>query len=369
MFWVGDRSLYHKFYYAFLAFPTLIVFVFCGRRFAFLRHESLFLLFMVFSFYVMLSLAWSPGGVDYSKLKHPLYIVLLIFAVAALGGECMRRLVQVVGVAAVLAALAALATMTLYFFGDDRSSRLEGAGALYNPLLTSHVYGFFAVFWLAALASSSKLWAGKLIMLMVLVILLFFTGSRTPFMALGACFFWLVLMTSGRRIVGLFVPAVIVSVIGLWFFGAELLSRGLSYRPLIWAETWRQIMPELWFGHGYGAGIDIIIPELGVLLADPHNLTLGVIYQTGLVGGGMWLAMYLYSFWGAWRLKGGGLVLVSSTLLMYGFVAGMTEGSSFMSRPKEHWFLVWIPIAIHLAVLRKLSIDRKAVKIDFVPSC
>jgi hypothetical protein len=83
----------------------------------------------------------------------------------------------------------------------------------------------------------------------------------------------------------------------------------------------------------------------------------------------MWLAMYLYSFWGAWRLKGGGLVLVSSTLLMYGFVAGMTEGSSFMSRPKEHWFLVWIPIAIHLAVLRKLSIDRKAVKIDFVPSC
>jgi len=38
----------------------------------------------------------------------------------------------------------------------------------------------------------------------------------------------------------------------------------------------------------------------------------------------------------------------------------MTEGGSFMSRPKEHWFLIWIPIAIHLAVLCKASNTRKA---------
>lgn len=73
----------------------------------------------------------------------------------------------------------------------------------------------------------------------------------------------------------------------------------------------------------------------------------------------MWLAIYLYSFVSAWRMRGSGLVLVSSTLLVYGFVAGMTEGGSFMSRPKEHWFLIWIPIALHLAVLRKASVGRE----------
>lgn len=369
MFWVGDRSLYHKLYYASLAFPTLIVLVACPARLVFLGRERLFLLFLIFSAYVILSLAWTPGEVDYSKIKHPLYIVMLILAVAALAEHDMRRLIQVVGLAGVAAALFAVITMILYFKGNGPSSRLEGFGALYNPLLTSHVYGFFAALWLAALMSSSRAWAGKLIMLMILVLLLFFTGSRTPFMALGACFAWLIIMAADRRIVWLFMPAAIICGVGLWFFGSELLSRGLSYRPLIWVETWRQIMPALWFGHGYDTVIDITVPGLNVLLADPHNLTLGVIYQTGLVGGLMWLAIYLYSFLKSWQMRHSGLVLISSTLLMYGFMAGMTEGASFMSRPKEHWFLIWIPIAIHLAVLRKVSIKRKAAKKETAAAC
>ncbi|WP_277373674.1 O-antigen ligase family protein [Pseudomonas sp. AA-38] len=369
MFWVGDRSLYHKLYYASLAFPALIVLVASPSRFVFLRQEPLFLLVLSFSAYVILSLAWAAGEIDFSKIKHPLYIVMLILAVAALAEHDMRRLIQVVGLAGVAAALSAVITMILYFKGNGPPSRLEGFGALYNPLLTSHVYGFFAALWLAALMSSSRAWAGKLIMLMILVLLLFFTGSRTPFMALGACFVWLIIMVADRRIVWLLMPAAIICGVGLWFFGAELLSRGLSYRPLIWVEAWRQIMPTLWFGHGYDTNIDIFVPGLNRLLADPHNLTLGVIYQTGLVGGSMWLAIYLYGFLRSWKMRRSGLVLISSTLLMYGFVAGMTEGSSFMSRPKEHWFLIWIPIAIHLAVLRKVSIKHKVTKKEAVAAC
>ncbi|WAJ38170.1 O-antigen ligase family protein [Pseudomonas sp. GOM7] len=366
MFWVGDRSLYHKLYYASLAFPTLVVLATCTARFTFLRREPLFLLVLIFSAYVILSLAWAVGKIDFSKIKHPLYIVMLILAVAALAEHDMRRLIQVVGLAGVAAALSAVITMILYFKVSGPPSRLEGFGALYNPLLTSHVYGFFAALWLAAFMSSSRVWAGKLIMLMTLVLLLFFTGSRTPFMALGVCFVWLVVMVADRRIVWLLMLAAISTGLGLWFFGAELLARGLSYRPLIWAETWRQIMPALWFGHGYDTSIDIFVPGLNRLLADPHNLTLGVIYQTGLFGGLMWLAIYLYGFLQSWKMRRSGLVLISSTLLMYGFVAGMTEGSSFMSRPKEHWFLIWIPIAIHLAVLRKVSIKHKATKKETV---
>jgi O-antigen ligase len=95
------------------------------------------------------------------------------------------------------------------------------------------------------------------------------------------------------------------------------------------------------------------------LLADTHNLTLGVIYQTGLVGGVMWLSLYVYGFSQAWRYRSSGLVIISSALLVYGFMAGMTEGSAFMSRPKEHWFIIWIPIALHFAVLRKVGTGMK----------
>ncbi|MGE8451092.1 MAG: O-antigen ligase family protein, partial [Pseudomonadales bacterium] len=133
--------------------------------------------------------------------------------------------------------------------------------------------------------------------------------------------------------------------------------------------TWRQIMPALWFGHGYDASIDIVLPNFAVLLADPHNLTLAVIYQTGLVGGMLWLAIYAYGLLNAWRMRESGLVLISSTLLVYGFMAGMTEGGSFMSRPKEHWFLIWIPIAIHLAVLRRARVAWESSKSMPVTSC
>ncbi len=359
MFWIGDRSLYHKLYYIMGALPTLIVVCLCWNRFSFLREEPLFLLFIVFSLYVMLSLAWTSGATDYSKLKHPLYICMLIVAVAALGEHDMRRLVQALGLAGYVAALAALASSAAHVAGGTQA-RFEGFGALYNPLLTSHVYGFFAALWLGALLSSSRLRLLKLLMFLILAFLLFQTGSRTPFLALGVCFVWLLVLIADRRIVWLATALGIIAAAGLWLFGADLVERGLSYRPFIWAETWHQIMPALWFGHGYDASIDIVLTDVNVLLADPHNLTLAVIYQTGLFGGVLWLAIYAYGFFGAWRMRRSGLVLISSTLLVYGFMAGMTEGGSFMSRPKEHWFLVWIPIAIHLAVLRKIKTSRKS---------
>jgi O-antigen ligase len=357
MFWIGDRSLYHKLYYIVSALPTLIVICVCWPRFYFLREEPLFLLFIVFSLYVMLSLAWSPGAIEYSKLKHPLYICMLIVAVAAMGEYDMRRLVQAFGLAGCVAVLAALASSVVYLAAGQQA-RFEGFGALYNPLLTSHVYGFFAALCLGALMSSSRLRPLKLLMLIMLVFLLFQTGSRTPFLALGACFVWLLVLVADRRIVWLATVMGVIAAVGLWLSGADLIERGMSHRPFIWAETWRQIVPALWFGHGYDANIDIVLTDMNVLLADPHNLTLAVIHQTGLVGGVLWLAIYAYGFFGAWRMRGSGLVLISSTLLVYGFMAGMTEGGSFMSRPKEHWFLVWIPIAIHLAVLRKIKVSR-----------
>src|SRR5690606_8668823 len=140
----------------------------------------LFWLFMVFLMYVMVSLAWSPGAIDYSKLKHPLYILMLIMSVAALAEYDMRRLVQALGFAGVVAALAALASSSVHLVWGGQS-RFEGFGALYNPLLTSHVYGFFAALWLGALLSSSRLWLLKFSMLVILIMLLFQTGSRTPF--------------------------------------------------------------------------------------------------------------------------------------------------------------------------------------------
>ncbi|KJU76096.1 O-antigen ligase family protein [Pseudomonas sp. MDMC216] len=358
MFWIGDRSLYHKLYYATLALPTLLVALVSPVRFLHQLRQPYLVLFLVFSLYVMLSLSWSPEQ-NYSKLKQPLYVLMLLLAVGAMAEHDMRRLVQCVALAAVFASLFALITMLMYGMDENRPERLEGMGALYNPLLTTHVYGFFTVMVMGALVTSRRYFAVKLSMFVVLLCLLFLTGSRTPLLALLVCVGWLVLLLGDRRVIVLAAVVSLAIMLGFWGVDYNPLERGLSYRPFIWQDAWRQTLPVLWLGHGYDASIDIYLPDLDYLLADTHNLTLGVIYQTGLVGGVMWLSLYVYGFSQAWRYRSSGLVIISSVLLVYGFMAGMTEGSAFMSRPKEHWFIIWIPIALHFAVLRKVGTGMK----------
>ena len=86
-----------------------------------------------------------------------------------------------------------------------------------------------------------------------------------------------------------------------------------------------------------------------VCCADPHNIELAVLFVGGIVGLLLWLAIYAVAFRYAWRNRASPAVLIASTLLVFGFVSGLTEGNSFFSRPKEHWFLIWIPFALLIA--------------------
>ena len=95
-------------------------------------------------------------------------------------------------------------------------------------------------------------------------------------------------------------------------------------------------------------------------LADTHNIELSVLFCGGIIGLTLWLLMYAYAMIYAWQRRQQPAVLIASTLVVFGFFAGLTEGSAFFSRPKEQWFLIWIPLAL-LAATRlnpKLSVDK-----------
>jgi len=51
----------------------------------------------------------------------------------------------------------------------------------------------------------------------------------------------------------------------------------------------------------------------------------------------------------SWRNRSNPAVVIASALLIFGLVAGLTEGRDFLSRPKEHWFLIWIPFALTIS--------------------
>nr|BFE91970.1 hypothetical protein GCM10020185_25060 [Pseudomonas brassicacearum subsp. brassicacearum] len=65
----------------------------------------------------------------------------------------------------------------------------------------------------------------------------------------------------------------------------------------------------------------------------------------------------------SWRYRVQPLLVVASTWLVYGMAAGLTEGGGILSRPKEHWFLLWIP----LALIAALSINYRARRLLVTP--
>jgi len=350
MFWAWDRTLYHKLFYIFLAAPTLVILVTQRSLLKPLFSNPLFQAFLAFSAYTLLSIAWSDTENSTSGLlKRPLYIAMLLLAAGIISLRSPKQLEHWTRLAAIFVALAA--GLSFFFFVDSNPAladrRLEGYGALYNPLLTAHVFGAFAAFWLATWFQARSAWSPlPLACLAILGGAILATGSRTPLIGLAAALVWL-LIAGDRRRGALAVTVVVLVLIGIALTYPEAITqRGVSFRPAIWMESLRQIGEHPWLGHGFDSPMTVIIPGLEETLADPHNIELGVLYSGGIVGLLLWMVLYGLAMYFCWTHRKHPGVMIAATWLIFGFASGLTEGNAFMSRPKEHWFLIWIPMAL-----------------------
>lgn len=362
LFWVGNRSAVHTLFYVLLALPTLVVVVLRPGLLKPLAGNSLFIAFVLFSVYIFISQFWATGidGFD-DGFKRPFYLGLLLFSAGLMNHVDAPRFILSTRAAAVLAAVCAVGSL-LWFMWAPRpiDGRLTGYGALENPLLTAHVLGAFAAYWLASwMLAPRMLDALSLLCLAALGAAILATGSRTPMVGLSAAVLWLLVVGNRRRallLVGL-VAALLLVLLAV--DPAQITQRGVSYRPSIWAESLHQISLKPLLGYGYGTSMTVSIPELqNVTFADPHNIELGVLYSAGIVGLVLWLGLYGAAARWCWQLRRDPLMVIASTWLVYGFAAGLTEGNAFFSRPKEHWFLIWIPMAMVYG--RALALHLKA---------
>lgn len=351
LLWIGDRALFHKLYYALLAAPALAAMVMQPRLALRLFEHPLIVAFLLFGGYMSLTLIWSDSDTAaFSLIKRPIYILVMLISAAMLAVEHPPALGQVLKVAAIIATIAAGLSYAYFIYSGHTPlgvQRFGGYGALYNPLLSAHVYGFFATFWLAYWFSGHKPLAPlPLACLAILGTVLIATGSRTPLIALAATTIWLCLAHLSRRSLMLMLAVTGLGLVLLTFHPTALTARGFSYRPDIWAEALELATQRPWFGHGYDHQLLLELEGSGLAFNDPHNIELAVLLAGGLIGLGLWLALYGIAAVYSWRNRHSSAVLVASALLVFGLAAGLTEGRDFLSRPKEHWFLIWIPFAL-----------------------
>jgi len=239
-----------------------------------------------------------------------------------------------------------------YVDGHNLSARIVGSGSLTNTLLTSHIYGVFAAL-LASYFLAKKLPFSQqvLIILAFLATLAFIvqTHSRTPLLGLSAVIIVLILKHHNKKAAAFAISIALLSTIYLAFNIELVTQRGLSYRPEIWLIALERISNKPFIGHGLATEMSIYIPSLKKTFSDSHNIHIGLLYDLGLVGFFTWLITLTYLFRLYIRQSGNILISMAGAALVYGVVAGMTEGGGFFTRPKEVWFLIWLPIASLIA--------------------
>lgn len=357
MFFLPGRSGLHKLYYGLFSIPTLIALCMRPSEIKGLLREPIFLAILLFCTWALISLAWSPPVDSVAgEFKTPLHL-LMLFAGCSLLVSYRRDILQPLFFCAATVVLVA-SVFNLYAYSKiyTPGTRMIGGGAFDNPLLSSHLFGFFLVYWLWLSMTCQRM---RVLFLTIPAIGIMFatviaTGSRTPLVALTLAAAWISFICWNRRSIVLLATLLICGTAALILFSHMLTERN-SYRFEIWTLMISYIAEHPWIGHGYNADL-VVDAGIGYLLAEPHNFALGVLYYVGIVGLVPWLFMQAWGLFKSWQLRSTPLLILASTWLMFGIGAGLTEGGGILSRPKEHWFLLWIP----LALIAALCISQRA---------
>ena len=358
LFFLPGRSLHHKLFYGLFSIPTLIALCLRPRELKELLREPIFIATLLFAAWALLSLAWGPGGEPLGGMFKPPLHTLLLFAGCYLLVRYRSDILQPLLFGAALVALIAT-TIFLFMFARvyEPGMRLIGGGAFDNPLLSSHLFGFFSAYWLSVTMTCKRrqmMWL-SLPAMAIMFMAVIGTGSRTPLVALTMAALWLCFICWNKRSVGLLIALVLSGVAVITQFSQMITERGDSYRLEIWQKVLHMIADHPWIGHGYSASL-AVDPGNGISFQEPHSFILGVLYYVGIIGLLPWLFFLLWGLLSSWRQRVQPLLIIASTWLVFGIGAGLTEGGGIISRPKEHWFLLWIP----LALIAALSINQRA---------
>ena len=233
--------------------------------------------------------------------------------------------------------------------------QLLGWGITHHPILGASVMSACLLTGLVRLLTEpGRRWAyGAAVVVMAIFILL--TESRGPLVAV--CLGALVVGFGGvwwRWVAG----ALAAGVAGFFVEPAGwrahqlgvLFDRGMHHRVEIWERTLELVRQRPWFGHGLAADLDL--PGL----TFPHDLFLGVLFYSGLVG----LAFFAVLAWVVTarllRMDGSDRLWMAA-LWVSALVSGLTDLGQITKGPGALWLIFWLPVGLVLAYPTRIRPD------------
>lgn len=266
------------------------------------------------------------------------------------------RMVALIVACAVANAVYSVAAFLLRHGGWDR---LEGWAETRNAILGASIMGVCTMLALGRALRGGRWWPAWAAAVPVFLTFIVLTGSRGPILTVVLASLVLLPARSVRTYAAvLLVAAAAVGVVELlqpaWVAGVldravgRVMERGTSYRLEIWQETLSEIMRRPWFGHGPTASLRI----QGEFGHHPHDLYLSAWYYSGAVGLALLLGGLGWLLWDVQRLPASAEHRMCLALLLHAVLSGATDLSQITKGPGEMWYIIWLPLAYALAVLR-----------------
>ncbi len=260
----------------------------------------------------------------------------------------------------------ALAAVIIFVFYVGLVGRLWGLGALHNPIQAGSillVYFALGHFMLTRVGRSfsknEKILLGASLTSVCVAVLL--SESRAP---IGAMLLYLVYLGGlqlfrkpgvGEVLAVAGIASAIIGAVALLYGGdsylQQLLSRGMSYRMDIWTGYLEYPPTSWWVGFGAGTPADVLpaaeaywAPN-GVPITHAHNLFIGTLAETGIIGLSFLLVMIGLVIKGIVKLGVG----VEEKLRLLGvlglvFLLTLTGSHTVVSSIKAVWLFLWIPV-------------------------
>jgi O-antigen ligase len=350
----------YKFYTAAVFLPGLFL---LPRVLKLCWRSPIWLSLLAYLGYMLLSSLWSAEfspATLWRDVRYTAYILSFILLTLywfernrLLPDAIMEAVALVVIVAALVSVIAFQAMGLLSMATEDR---LVGLGITDNPNPSAFVYGFFGVI---ALDYARRHWGEKLAYIYaagVLVIILFviLTQSNTGLLALAAgC---VLLFLFDRRpahpsliialCLGTAAAIYLAWVLGLLSATADI---GFMNRLPIWQRILEQWQDAPAFGYGYQP-TPILWPDgRSSILNYAHSGFLSTLRDGGLVGLALLLIVYGFALRAALNMVFTSRRARYLGLFVFGLACVLVDSDQMVTRPRELWIILWLPLACLVA--------------------
>lgn len=348
-------KLYHQGMIGLLYLPAMLsIWIYRARLIGFFRQHVLVVsMLMLLFLWAVASLVWRDPSSEFQDGKRLLYILFFIIAMIAMGSVDQLTLRRTLILASFGIALSAIISVLVFYILEDNEwqTRLVGLGALDHPIRGGYVVGVCAAMLACTIPKETSLRVLWIVALIVCVLFMAFTQSRSVWVAFIGVVLLVPLWRSGRLSVTIAAALIVLVFLGYLLFEPILSARGMSFRTELLEAAIPLILERPFTGYGIQASPSLYIERVDFWFPHSHNMFAHVALELGLVGLMIWAVIWGMIGIDGWRNRSSPLGGMLLAVWVYATIVGQFSLGSLWDTPRAQWVITWFPIALWMACL------------------